>query len=596
MEVTNPIIQLIPDSKKGLKILNDYLDLNDKEAKLIKEYPTVYIHNWENSEKYEVYVGESNDFFQRTMQHFENENNRDMWQKNIKDKDASLYVIAHPEFNKSLTLDVENKLIHYLSSSSSVAKIHNARGNPQNSYFPCEDFDSIFSKIWRTLRTYNNALFLSESEIKDSAIYKASPLHKLNFEQNLAKEKIIEKISECLLREKKNQLIFVQGDAGTGKTVLMSSMFYDLMNRVEHIVDEERSILRDLDCAIVVNHLEQLTVYEEIVKKLDLARNDESVVYNPTTLINLFKDKKNSPKKRDKLFDVIFVDEAHLLLTQNNQSFTEGNQLNELIKYAKVVVVMFDKKQILNSEQYKDDNLINSYIDKAKSNDSYIELKTQMRMMGNKKVLHWIKTVTNDGKIEKLTKNRGNYEIKVFDTPSELENAVKTKASDKKTMLSRIVATYDWPYSSVSAPKEDKYWNVEIGNWKRPWNREIIRYGTKKDVREVKGLAWAEQPKTINEVGSTYTIQGFDLNYAGVIIGPSVKYRNGKIVFDPSCSYNKKATNKRTLEDGSKVSFGEEFLKNELGVLLTRGVNGLYIYACDEELRNQLKKCVNTEV
>ena len=74
MEVSNPIIQLIPDSKKGLKILNDYLDLNYKEAKLIKEYPTVYIHNWENSEKYEVYVGESNDFFQRTMQHFENEN------------------------------------------------------------------------------------------------------------------------------------------------------------------------------------------------------------------------------------------------------------------------------------------------------------------------------------------------------------------------------------------------------------------------------------------------------------------------------------------------------------------------------------------
>lgn len=595
MEVTNPIIQLIPDSKKGLKILNDYLDLNDKEAKLIKEYPTVYIHNWENSDKYEVYVGESNDFFQRTMQHFESENNRDMWQKNIKDKDASLYVIAHPEFNKSLTLDVENKLIHYLSSSSSVAKIHNARGNPQNSYFPCEDFDSIFSKIWRTLRTYNKALFLSESEIKDSAIYKASPLHKLNFEQNLAKEKIIEKISECLLREKKNQLVFVQGDAGTGKTVLMSSMFYDLMNRVEHIVDEERSVLRDLDCAIVVNHLEQLTVYEEIVKKLDLAKNDESVVYNPTTLINLFKDKKNSPKKRDKIFDVIFVDEAHLLLTQNNQSFTDGNQLNELIKYAKVLVVMFDKKQILNSEQYKDDNLINSYIDNAKLNDTFIELKTQMRMMGNKKVLHWIKTVTNDGKIEKLTKNRGAYEIKVFDTPSELEGAIKEKANDKKTMLSRIVATYDWPYSSVSAPKDDKYWNVEIGSWKKPWNREIIRYSSKKEIREVRGLAWAEQPKTINEVGSTYTIQGFDLNYAGVIIGPSIKYRNGKIVYDPTCSYNKKATNKRTLDDGTRVSFGEQFLKNELGVLLTRGVNGLYIYACDQELRDQLKKCINID-
>ena len=589
MTVANPVIQLIPDNKKGLKILSDYLDLNDKESELIRDYPTVYIHNWENSDKFEVYVGESNDFFQRTQQHFDDENKRDAWQKNIKDKDAKLYVIAHPEFNKSLTLDVENRLIHYLSSSSSVVKIHNARGNPQNKYYPCEEFDSIFSKIWRQLKTYNRALFLSESEIKDSAIYKASPLHKLNFEQALAKEKIIDKITECLLKDKENQLVFVQGDAGTGKTVLMSSMFYDLINKKEHVVETDGTTYKDLECAIVVNHVEQLTVYEEIVRKLDLAKKDENIVFNPTTLINLFKDKTNSPKKRDKLFDVIFVDEAHLLLTQNNQSFTDNNQLNELIKYAKVVVVMFDKKQILNSEQYKDDNEINDYIKQAKDNDSYIELKTQMRMMGNKKVLHWIKTITNDGKIEKVTKHRGNYEIKVFDDPSKLEQAIKLKASDKKTMLSRIVATYDWPYSSASSPKDDKYWNVKIGNWKRPWNREILRYGTKKDARAVKGLAWAEQPQTINEIGSTYTIQGFDLNYAGVIIGPSIKYRNGNIIYDIKASCNKKATNKRTMNDGSHVSFGEEFLKNELGVLLTRGVNGLYIYACDDELREALK-------
>lgn len=595
MNIANPIIKLIPDNKNGLKNLNDYLNKNDKESKLIKKYPTVYIHSWKNGNNYEVYVGETNDFFQRTMQHFENINNRDAWQKNIKEKNATLYVIAHPEFNKSLTLDIENRLIHYLSSSSSVTKIHNARGNPQNMYYQCENFDQIFSKIWKELRISNKTLFLSESEIKDSAIYKASPLHKLNSEQSLAKERIINKISECLLKEENNQLIFVQGDAGTGKTVLMSSIFYELKNNLEYMVNRESITKKGLECAIVVNHLEQLIVYEEIVKKLDLIKKDEQIVFNPTTLINLFKDKKNSPKKRDKIFDVIFVDEAHLLLTQNNQSFTDNNQLNELIKYAKVVVVMFDKKQILNSEQYKDDILINSYINKAKSNDSYIELKKQMRMIGNKKVLHWIKTITDDGKIEKLTKYRGNYEIKVFDNPKELEDAIKLKSNDKKTMLSRIVATYDWPYSSVSTPSNDKYWNVEIGDWKKPWNRELLRYASKEDIKNTKGLAWAEQPKTIDEVGSTYTIQGFDLNYAGVIIGPSIKYRNGKIVYDSNCSYNKKATNKRTLDDGRKVSFGEQFIKNELGVLLTRGVNGLYIYACDEELRNQLKKCVNFE-
>lgn len=592
MEVVNPIIHLVPDNLKGLKILKDRLELNDKESELINNYPTVYIHNWENSEKYEVYVGESNDFFQRTQQHFDNENQNNKWQKNIKDKNASLYVIAHPEFNKSMTLDVENKLIHYLSSSTSVAKVHNARGNPQNKYYPCEDFNKVFSKIWKILRDYDSKLFLSESVIKDSAIYKASPLHKLTLKQLHAKEIIIDKIGECLLKNDKHQLVFVQGESGTGKTVLMSSIFYDLINIREHTLEKNQFKQNKIDCAIVVNHPEQLVVYQEIVKKLDLSSNGENIVYNPTTIINLFKDKKNSPKKRDKIYDVIFVDEAHLLLTQNNQSFTDNNQLNELLKYAKVVVAMFDKKQILSYEQYKDDKLIGEYIDYAKSNDSFIELTDQLRMMCNKKVLNWIKAFINDGKVEKLTKYRGKYDIKVFDDPSKLEKAIKNKASNEKTRLSRMVATYDWPYIRDKQCENDKYWSVKIGDWKKPWNGEYLRFFSPKEKKIIKGLAWAEQPQTIDEVGSTFTIQGFDLNYVGVIIGPSVKFKNGKIDYYSSFSCNRKAKYRRTLEDGSKINLSEELLKNELGVLMTRGVNGLYIYACDKDLREQLKKCV----
>lgn len=96
-------------------------------------------------------------------------------------------------------------------------------------------------------------------------------------------------------------------------------------------------------------------------------------------------------------------------------------------------------------------------------------------------------------------------------------------------------------------------------------------------------------PSVPNTVGSTYTIQGLDLNYAGVVIGPSVNYRDGQIIFDEKSSANKKATRKRTLEDGTKQYFSNMLLKNELNVLLTRGVNGLYIYAVDEQLREALK-------
>ena len=86
----------------------------------------------------------------------------------------------------------------------------------------------------------------------------------------------------------------------------------------------------------------------------------------------------------------------------------------------------------------------------------------------------------------------------------------------------------------------------------------------------------------------TFTIQGFDLNYAGVILGPSVKYRNGKVIFDPLESCNEKAIRNRTLSDGTKQKFGEILIQHEVRVLMTRGVNGMYIYACDPELQKAL--------
>lgn len=123
----------------------------------------------------------------------------------------------------------------------------------------------------------------------------------------------------------------------------------------------------------------------------------------------------------------------------------------------------------------------------------------------------------------------------------------------------------------------------------KPWNYELKQELSRKEKRSINGLAWAEQPQTINEAGSTFTIQGFDLNYAGVILGPSVKYRNGKVIFDPEASQNKKAIQNRTLSDGTKKKFGKALIRHEVRVLMTRGVNGMYIYACDPELQAALQ-------
>lgn len=90
---------------------------------------------------------------------------------------------------------------------------------------------------------------------------------------------------------------------------------------------------------------------------------------------------------------------------------------------------------------------------------------------------------------------------------------------------------------------------------------------------------------TIDEAGNTFTIQGLDLNYDGVCLGPSNKYRDEKIIIDAGESHGKNATKVRHY-DGLTV---EEYLRNALNVLMKRGVHRFYLYAVDNESRKALR-------
>ncbi len=592
MRVAEPIVEKLQDNISSLKEFEKEIsNSNDEKLKdIILNFPIVYIHNWKNKEDYEVYVGESNNIFQRTKQHYSKMTAEDEWQNNLSDGKANLYIIGHEHFNKSMTLDIENRLIHYLMSAESIKKVHNGRSNPQNRYYPIEELNYIFTKIWRKLRKDNKEIFPLETTIKDSAIFKASPLHKLTEEQQKAKELIIEKVIKALKNNERGQLIFIEGEAGTGKTVLNSSTFYELFCRYEEAKNNNEDLIDETsNCFLLVNHDEQITVYNQIADKLGLTDKYGQVVYKPTSFINKYSV--------DNPVDVVFVDEAHLLLTQGKQSYRGNNQLEDILKRARVVVVMFDEDQILTTEQYWEDELLEKYKNIAIKNGNYIKLENQLRMHANEDVIEWINSFTKKGIIRQLPADLGDYEIKIFDTPEELEEQILKKSLKDETKLSRLIATYDWPYNSNKKSKKDfKYWEVKIGKWHKPWNRELEQDLDRNQKREIKKLSWAEQPQTIKEVGSTFTIQGFDLNYSGVILGPSVKYRNGHIVFDTNESYNEKATRNRTLSDGTSKKFGEKLLKHEVRVLMTRGVNGLYIYACDDELREHLKKCSYKEI
>ena len=579
VKIQSPIVREIDYTSNSLVKLKNQFKFNENknDLKFLFDYPVVYIVNDEKKNRFSVYIGETTDIIRRTSQHLIDDikkENRDDWRYFAKSPTTKMFVIGHNHFNKSLTLDIENRLMLYLSSVTNVIRVQNRKENPQNEYYTSHELDSIFSKIWRSLNRKNEYLFPAESIVRNSAIFKSSPFHKLTNEQIKAKNEIIFKITSALSKNELGTLILVKGEAGAGKTVLMSSLIDDLLNS-----DDTEFIRENNTINLIVNHDDQLSVYKEIEKKLEWKSGlNLDVAMKPTQFLNVLK-------KQDVDAGIVVIDEGHLLLTAKNQAYQGGNHLKDILSKSKVVVLVYDDNQIMNKSQIWVDDSFLTLQHQARLSGNLIELNNQMRIKASESTISWIRNIIDKREITKLKEDK-NYDIQIFNSPKELQDAIKLKDKNQHLGISRLIATYDWDYSSQSKPIDKEYWCVEIDDWSCPWNRELRR--DKKDSK----LSWIEQPQTINEVGSTFTVQGFDLNYAGVIIGPSVKYRNGEIKFDIFASKNKGAVQNRKLDNGEMRNFGADLLKNELNVLLTRGVNGLYIYAVDEELQAALKDAI----
>lgn len=597
------------------------------DSDLLLNYPAIYIHVWRSKHDidngtWSIYIGETNNILSRIKEHWAAARVTNNWQyhmlKDLDDKGKqvvpTVYFFGHKLFNKSLTLDIENKLIDFCFAMP-TAHIYNGRGNLQGSYSGDDNLDAIFGKIWRMLRKDNPNLFLTEASIKKSAIYKASPNHKLTEDQNKAKQIIIDRTVDSILTRKSNQLIFVEGEAGTGKTVLTNSAFYE-------ILENEFLKSQNLTCYMLINHEEQEMVYKNIARKLGYS---EDIIQKPTAFLKKHSIMDPNTGKfipdPSKIVDLVFVDEAHLLWNQQNRGYNNfGNicekkgipQLDEIMKRARVTVVMFDENQVIHKDQISTLDYIVEKRNLAKSQgpnptggeNNYIQLINQLRMNCSKETMDWVDDFSKNLIVENLIldsecRDKNGYEVKIFDTPSALHDAIKIKAAKDETQLSRVIASYDWEYDNNKvAPLPQKYWQVDIDGWTLPWNEQLYHVDIKSKLnnrqkRRYYALDWAEKDYSINEVGSIFTIQGFDLAYAGVILGPSIRYDKAtkKIYFDESLRAFKAMKGDRRLK-GKLENITNIISTNELRVLMTRGTRGLYIYACDKDLRDELKNAI----
>lgn len=404
-------------------------------------------------------------------------------------------------------------------------------------------------------------------ELTNAAVEKLSPLKTLTPEQENLVDGILNFISRHLHRDYPATYT-IYGDAGTGKSVVLSQLFDRIQTAARR---DPESPLYGTTNYFLVNHPEILKVYREIAgQRPELYKKDFA---RPTSLINQLD------KHKQKL-DIAVIDEAHLLLSKADHynNFYHDNQLVEILKRAKVVVIVFDQYQVLRMKSLWTPARLEKITHQYPHQEYH--LHHMFRMTASDDLITWFNRFTNDYQLTPLPKNaRTHYDFRVYDDAEKMRQAIVRR--NQEVGLSRILSTSGYP-STLDGGKH----YIREGKFKMPW-----------DQYNYTVTPWAELPETINEVGSIYTCQGFDLNYTGIIIGPPVSQVPGsnKLQINLDKYTDSEAFKKRAdLTDPKEIKELEErMIMNSLNVLFKRGVYGTYLYAHDPLLRQTLQHLFN---
>lgn len=404
--------------------------------------------------------------------------------------------------------------------------------------------------------------------MENSALEKLSPLKPLTTDQAQLVQEIITFTTQHLQAGETPAIYTIYGDAGTGKSVVLSHLFQQIQLAARM---DPRSPLYGTKNVFLVNHPEVLKVYKELAGPFkELLKKD---YFRPTSFINQME-------KTNGQVDVAVIDEAHLLLsrTDHYNNFYHDNQLVEIIKRAKVVIVVFDQYQVLRMKSYWTPGRLQAITNQYPHQETY--LTHQFRMTASDNLLAWFNEFTN-GQINPLpADSRDHYDFRIFDDAELMRQEIFQR--NDEVGLSRILSTSGYP----STLDGGKHYIIE-GDFKMPW-----------DQYNFTATPWAEIPETIHEVDSIYTCQGFDLNYTGIIIGPIISQLPGtnrlQVNLD-RVTDTEMFKRRNDLTDPVEIDQSKrQMIMNALNVILKRGVKGTYLYAHDPLLRQTLMQNYQT--
>lgn len=541
------------------------------------DWPVVYTLSNEKL----IYIGETLSATSRLTQHLKTENKQEL---------ERVQIILNPRFNKSACLDLESQLIKLFAADGSHRVLNANSGITDANYFERDSYRESFNELYEML-VRDGSLTRPVPEIVNSNLFKFSPFKALTTDQAIVVTAITEQIVDQVQGGKGAQLI-VQGDPGTGKTIVaiyLIKLLKDIALMSADELVEQESIFADLFTSESTEALRNLKI-GLVVPQQALRKTLQKVFAQTPGLDKTMVLTPFEVADSNLGFDLLIVDEAHRLGQRANQSsamqnkkFTELNvklfgfddpsitQLDWIEKKSKLQLLLLDTAQAVRPADLPLE-ITAELINKAAAGKSLYPLTSQMRVTGGKEYLQFVRALFTASPLAREDFN--GYDLRFYDSAAEMRKDIV--ALNKEHGLARLLAGFAWPWTSKH---DNRASDISIDGMELQWNQTAVD--------------WVNSPTSVDEVGSIHTIQGYDLNYAGVIIGNDLGYDPvaSRFLFNRENYYDTKG---RENNAARGIVYSDEdilqWVLNIYRVLLTRGIKGTFIYVCDPELRKVMKE------
>lgn len=359
--------------------------------------------------------------------------------------------------------------------------------------------------------------------------------------------------------KKLKNVLIVEGGPGTGKSVVAINLLVRLTN------------LQLVAQYVTRNSAPRLVYSAKLTGSL-----------RPTHISSMFSGSGSFISTIPNTFDCLIVDEAHRL-NEKAAMFNRGvNQIKEIINASKFSVFFVDEDQKVTLKDIGDKEEIRTWAKRVNASITELTLESQFRCNGSNGYLAWLDNTLQIRETANEILETKDYDFRVANCPSELHDLIRHKNEEKNK--ARMVAGYCWKWISKKFPHLN---DIAIGNYRATWNLASD------------GQAWIIQPESVSEVGCIHTCQGLEVDYIGVIVGPDLIVREGKVITQPDerASSDKSIQGWRALVEIDPVATNahlDAIIKNTYRTLMTRGQKGCYVYFVDEETKHFFEGRIKT--